>query len=234
MKYSELNPELAAALRTAKGDQKPAPRPNGAEVIAFDGVTSRPRLPFIDMSRWDSEPSPPREWAVDDRIPLKQPYLFTGNGSVGKSLVELARAVAHVLGKPWLGMPVAQGPAIYMGCEDDEDELHRRVADILDYYGATFADAIAGGLHLLSYVREECTLGSPDKGGLIRPTPLYLRLEEAVLDIQPVAVSIDTVADVYAGDEINRQQVTQFIRMLQQTAVRAKCSRQPPALVFAS
>jgi AAA domain len=107
---------------------------------------------------------------VQDRIPLKQTYLFTGNGAVGKSLVDLQRAVAHVLGKPWLGMPVRQGPAIYMGAEDDKDELHIRLAAILEYYGATFADVIAGGLHLLSYVGEDCMLGVPDKRGIVQPT----------------------------------------------------------------
>jgi RecA-family ATPase len=106
-------------------------------------------LPFIDMSTWDGASIPERQWAVDDRIPLKQTYLFTGNGAVGKSLVELQRAVAHVLGKPWLGMPVRQGPAIYLGAEDDANELHIRLAGILEYYEATFANVIAGGLRLL-------------------------------------------------------------------------------------
>jgi RecA-family ATPase len=76
-------------------------------------------LPFLDFSKWDTVPVPQREWAVLDRIPLRQPYLFTGNGAVGKSLVELMRAVAHVLGKPWLWQQVEQGPAIYLGAEDE-------------------------------------------------------------------------------------------------------------------
>src|SRR5678815_2937623 len=42
------------------------------------------QLPFINMSTWDDDPVPQRQWAVQDRIPLKQTYLFTGNGAVGK------------------------------------------------------------------------------------------------------------------------------------------------------
>ena len=119
-------------------------------------------LPFINITDWDTKPAPERLWAVENRIPLLQAYYFGGNGSVGKSLVELMRMTAHVLGKPWLGMPVRQGPAIYFGAEDDEDELHRRFAAILSYYGATFADVAKGGLHLLSYVGEDCFLGVPE------------------------------------------------------------------------
>src|SRR5262245_21126671 len=170
-----------------------------------DGERARARhdaLPFIDMSRWDDEPAPEREWAVDNRIPLKQPYLFTGHGAVGKSLVELQRACAHVLDRYWLGMKVKSGPVIYLGAEDDADELHRRLADILAHYGATFADLI-GKLHLLSYAGDDCLLAQPDAGGLIRPTPLWKLVEQATLDIKPVAVMFDTLADVYAGDEIS-------------------------------
>jgi hypothetical protein len=102
-----------------------------------------PSLRYVDMSAWDSTPAPGREWAVEDRIPMRQAYLFSGHGAAGKSLVELMRAVAHVLGRRWLGMQVRKGPVIYLSAEDDKDELHRRLADILRHYDATFAEVIA-------------------------------------------------------------------------------------------
>ena len=142
------NPDLAVRkLRVLP----PRAKPNGAALGPIEP------LPYIDMSSWDANPAPEREWAVDNRIPMCQPHLTTGHGAIGKSLLELTRAVAHVLGKPWLGMPVRQGPAIYLGAEDEADELHRRLEAILRYYGAHFSD-IVGGLHLLSYVGEDCLL----------------------------------------------------------------------------
>jgi len=200
------------------------PKLNGAGTPRIVVDNEKPRLPFINMSTWDTDPVPERQWAVQDRIPLKQTYLFTGNGAVGKSLVELQRAVAHVLGKHWLGMPVRQGPAIYMGAEDDEDELHIRLAAILEYYEATFADLRAGGLQLLSYVGEDCLLGVPDKRGVIQPTDLCGRLKEAAFDLRPAAVIIDTVADVYAGSEIDRGQTTQFVKLMNGIAAAGSCS----------
>jgi RecA-family ATPase len=164
-------------------------------------------LPYLDMSSWDVNPAPEREWAVENRIPMYQPHLTTGHGAIGKSLLELMRAVAHVLGKPWLGMPVRQGPAIYLGAEDDEDELHRRLEAILRYYGATFADVV-GQLHLLSYIGEDCLLGLPDNKGIIRPTDLFQQILADAIRIRPVTVTIDTLTDVYAGDEIDRNQTT--------------------------
>jgi RecA-family ATPase len=185
--------------------------------------TSLQPLPYIDMSDWDTTPAPEREWAVEGRIPMYQPHLTTGHGAIGKSIVELTRAVAHVLGKPWLGMQVRQGPVIYMGAEDEADELHRRLEAILRYYGATFSNVI-GQLHLLSYAGEDCLLGVPDGKGIIRPTELFQRLLADAVRIAPVAVTIDTLSDVYAGDEINRNQTTQFVKLLQSMAIKARSS----------
>ena len=55
-------------------------------------------LPFIDYSNWDQEPIPDRDWAVLDRIPLRQTSLFSGEGGSGKSASRCICAAAHVLG----------------------------------------------------------------------------------------------------------------------------------------
>ena len=82
-----------------------------------------PTLAWLDMSKWDSEPMPEREWAILDRVPLKQAGLFSGEGGTGKSILELTKNVAHAVGKDWLGSLPERGPAIYLGAEDDEKEL---------------------------------------------------------------------------------------------------------------
>jgi AAA domain len=181
-------------------------------------------LPFIDMSKWDAEPAPPREWAIQDCVPLRQPTIFSGEGAVGKSLLDLMRSVAHVLGKSWLGKVTEPGPAIYLGAEDEESELHRRLANIVAHHDATFADAIAGGLHMLSYAGQDAVLGVPNARGIIEPTPLFKHLREAALDIRPKSITIDTVADVFAGNENDRSQVRQFVGMLRGLAIEANAA----------
>ena len=67
------------------------------------------------MSNWDHEPVPEREWAILNRVPLKQAGLFSGEGGTGKSIIELTKDVAHVAGKDWFGSMPERGPAIYVG-----------------------------------------------------------------------------------------------------------------------
>jgi RecA-family ATPase len=182
-------------------------------------------LNFVDMRNWDNIPVPVRKWAVFNRIPFRQPTIFSGEGSVGKSIAELQLSCAHVLGRDWLGSMPTPGPAIYLGCEDEVDELHRRLADICKSYGVKFADLIKGGLHLLSHVEGDALLAVPDRsGGKMIPTPLYDLLLEAAGDIKPMHIGIDTLADTFGGNEIDRIQVRQFVSLLRKLARQANGS----------
>ena len=75
---------------------------------------------WLDMSNWDHEKIPEREWAIPGRVPLNQVGLFSGEGGIGKSIIELMKNVAHVAGADWLGALPTQGGAFYLGAEDDD------------------------------------------------------------------------------------------------------------------
>ncbi len=177
-------------------------------------------LPFIDMSDWDTVPVPEREWAVRDRIPLRQVSLFSGEGSIGKSVALLQLSAAHVLAKDWLGTMPEPGPALYLGAEDAADEVHRRIAAIAAHYGARISELV-GHLHLLDFAGQDAILGRADRNGLVHPTKIFAQLKEAACDIRPKLISLDTAADIFAGNESDRAQVRQFIGQLRGMAIAA-------------
>jgi RecA-family ATPase len=184
-----------------------------------------PKLPFINFSNWDNEPVPDQEWAVADRIPHQNVHLRSGGGGTGKSTIGLQQAVAHVLGREWLGMAARQGPAIFFDAEDPVTVLHRRLADVASYYGVSFATLFAAGLHLLSYADRDDKLLAVPGGGLMVKTATFTELEGVVKDIKPAAVIINSAADVFAGSEIDRLQVNQFVGgMLRPLAIRGDTS----------
>jgi RecA-family ATPase len=216
-----------ATLASGLADGENTPHPDledgvtGKTAAAVD--TAEP-LAFIDMSNWDAEPAPERLWSVRERIPLRQPALFSGEGAIGKTLLALQLSAAHVLGRDWIGMLPEPGPAIYFGAEDDADEIHRRVGDIAAHYRVTFADLVAGGLHLLSFAGKDAILGAANRAGIIEPTPLFHQIHKAVCEIMPKMLVIDTSADVFAGNENDRQQVRQFVGLLRRLAIEGNCS----------
>jgi RecA-family ATPase len=72
-------------------------------------------------------------------------------------LGRLLRPPRFFFAKDWLGSLPEPGPAFYIGAEDDEDELHIRLAAIAKHYGMKFEELIAGGLHILHLLGQDPT-----------------------------------------------------------------------------
>jgi RecA-family ATPase len=181
-------------------------------------------LQWLNMSAWDQEPIPEREWAIRDRVPLKQAGLFSGEGGTGKSIIELSKNVAHVSAKDWLGSMPEPGPAFYLGAEDDEKEIHIRLAAIAKHYDVTFKQLTDDGLHVLPLLGKDATLCAVSKSGKVEVTGLYNQIYEAAGDIKPKNISIDTLSRAFSGNEIDRVQVYTFAMHMQALAMVAEGS----------
>jgi RecA-family ATPase len=197
------------------------PKMAQVEPPSGEAEPTSPPLQWLDMPAWDVEPVPERKWAIKDRVPLNQAGLFSGEGGTGKSIIELMKNVAHVAGKDWMGSLPEQGPAFYVGAEDDKDEIHIRLADIAGHYGVTFEDLTKGGLKVLCLLGQDATLCAAGKSGRIETTGLYKQLYEAAGDIKPKNISIDTLSRAFAGNEIDRVQVYAFAQHMQALAMVA-------------
>ena len=202
--------------------QLTAAQPNQPHHSSLMSTMALSRFQWLDMSNWDQEPVPERKWAIYNRVPLNQAGLFSGAGGSGKSIIELMKDVAHVAGKDWLGSMPELGPTIYVGAEDDREELHIRLSAIARHHRVTFKELIDGGLHILCLLGQDATLCAANgKSGRIEVTGLYRRLKEAAGDIKPKNISIDTLSRAFAGNEIDRVHVYAFANHMQALAMAA-------------
>lgn len=85
---------------------------------------------FKSVSDLDGKDIPDRDWLVHDWIPGKQVTLLYGDGGTGKSQITMQLCLAVASDRPWLHLPAETGSSLYLSAEDDEDELHRRFANI--------------------------------------------------------------------------------------------------------
>ncbi|MGY3364177.1 hypothetical protein ACVWZL_001302 [Bradyrhizobium sp. GM2.4] len=168
-------------------------------------------LVIIDPTAWSGRQARPREWVVDSWVPKDEVTLLYGDGGVGKSLLAMQFATCAATGRPWLGQ--ATQPARVMGffCEDSEDELLRRQIDINRALGVEFTELT--GLRLICRKHSENAFALWDRqtGGL-KLQPVWHQLVAAAKDFRADVVIVDTIADVYAGSEIDRVQVNAFVK----------------------
>ena len=151
-------------------------------------------------------------------IPDKTVTLVSGDGGVGKSLLFEQLAIAVATGGESIGTSPEPGPVIFVSAEDDLDELHRRTAVITNARGLDLAEL--SDLHFVTLAGRDAVMGAPDgKTGIVKETPIWRELVAIVAKIRPRLVVLDTLADVFAGNEIARQEARQFISLLRGMAI---------------
>jgi RecA-family ATPase len=165
-------------------------------------------LPWIDMSRWDDGDPPPIEWSVSDLIPRYQVGLFSGVGGTGKTTTELLKDVAHVTGLPWFNFMPIQGAVIYVGCEDPDNVWRIRLTAVAKHFNTSFVQLKTDGFHLINLYGQDATLFHYNsKSGRIQTTALYDQIYQAAGDLKPINISLDPLARIFSGSEIDRAQV---------------------------
>lgn len=222
---AQLHGECPADL---EDDGCPPPLPDEAYAGDFSGSRSRGGATeperastFYSAASLKGKPVPARQWLVPGMVPQKTVTLFSGDGGTGKSLLALQLAVAVAAGTGWLGKSVQQGTALLISAEDDDDELHRRLDDILRAEMRDYDDV--AGLTLRSLAGEDALLAMETQIALMETT-LFKELESRAAHDLPALIVIDTLADVYPANENDRAKVRQFVGILRGLAIRQKCA----------
>ena len=174
-------------------------------------------LPMIRPADLSGLAVPPRVWCVPEWFPDRRVSLLSGDGGTGKSLLAMQLATCCALGLRFLGMELAPRNVVYLACEDDADELHRRQDAICASLGVDIGE-LGDALTWVPMVGSDATLATPDKSNRMVTTPTYAAVRQLCKDKQTRLLIVDTAADTFAGLEIDRLQVTRYVRHLERIA----------------
>ena len=188
-----------------------------------DKTYASAKVNWIRLSDWAGRPLKEREWTVDGWIPKGQVTLLYADGGVGKSQIILQLLTSVSLGENWFGLNTSCGSALYLGAEDDTDELHRRFHDVINASFKSYEDY--SDVIFSSLAGEDALLADFDpKSRRLSPSAIMRELTAAIVEHKPTICVIDTLADVFPADENDRALARQFIGMLRKPAIEHKCA----------
>jgi hypothetical protein len=187
------------------GGDESGPDSNLPETLA-EPDTSEP----LDAGDFHGQ-APERRWLIQDWIALNEVNSLYGMGGLGKTLLAQQLTYALVTGERWLGLNVEPCAAVLaIFCEDRADELHRRHDAIKLASGHVLGNPYAGahlwpryGLDnaILSYRQDTPIFGA-----------FHERLKTKLETLNPGLLILDTIRDVYVGDECDPAKVNAFLK----------------------
>jgi RecA-family ATPase len=161
----------------------------------------------------DGKAIPRRSWLVPQWVPHGHITSLYGRGGGGKTTLAIALAMAASIGGDWLGMPVTRQRALGVFCEDDEDELHRRMASTADAMQKPLSD-FTDFTYLARLGADENLLVAKTRSGGLAPTDFYNDLADAIRDLRAGLLLLDGIADVYGGNVNDPAEATYFLNLL--------------------
>lgn len=194
---------------------------DGAKVIHLPQRGGPPADTFRPFyaSQLEGVEVPPPEWIVDGVLMRRTVALFAGPPGIGKSLLIQQLLTATALGVPWINRETIQTRSFGLFCEDPDDALRRRQQSITAHYDRDACD-LEMELSWESRVGKSATLVEFERWGA-KPkfTSLWEQMWNFVEEDGVGVVALDTAAAVFGGSEIDRRQVTYFMRELEARAI---------------
>src|SRR3984893_2020856 len=170
-------------------------------------------LRVVSAASFAGKPAPEREELVSGLIPARIIGGLYGDGAVGKSLLAMMLGVSVATGQTWLNRIVQKGPVVYVCCEDDEAEVHRRLENICREMSVDMA--ALGDFHIVPLADEISVLAVAEtRSSALTTTPLYGELEKLTGQVKPRLLIGDTLNDVFAGSQNDPMQAKQFVKLV--------------------
>lgn len=170
---------------------------------------------FLDLLTWADREVPDRHFLVPGLIPDGCVTSLYGDGGAGKTLLALGLMVAMASkgSRLWLGQKAAGWKSVGLFSEDDEHEIVRRLQRICAAEGLDFA-MIAPRIKALAGVGVDTVIACFADTGELVITPLMDALIAKVREEGASLLVIDYAASVFGGNELDRLQVSAFMRRL--------------------
>ena len=182
-----------------------------AEFDALEKPAPPVLLDLTPVSELAKTPAPAaRDWILEGIIPARRPTSLLADGGLGKTTIAVQIGVHVAMNRALYGLKVSGGPVLGIFCEDEPEEVDRRVRAACAAEGLELAEvdrfvALSRDGHnnmLCTFEHDQIVL-----------TSFYEQLEATIASFRPRLVILDVLADFFAGDYLNTAHARQFVKV---------------------
>ena len=193
-------------------------------------ISRRELVTFLDLADLARREPPPREWVVDQWFPRGHTTVLAGLGGTGKTTLIQGIATTLAAHIPWLGEVPKSGAVVGFFCEDSQDDVWRRQADICRAMGIDMAE-VAPRLFLEGRAGQPNLLMRHPAQGEVQDADLLVEIRSKLNDIELDGrinmIIFDNAAQMFdggVGGESDRSKVTAFLNRLNGLAIEYNCA----------
>ena len=186
----------------------------------LDASPTRPE--YVDLAELAKREPRPREWYVDDLIPAFANVLMSAHGGLGKSLLSLQLGACIAAGRPFFGLLARRARVMLLSCEDDIDEIHRRLRSVCAALDVDMV-TLTPWLQIFDAVGIDCALygrraaltddGRPIYTAAPDATEMFDWLRDRVQHSGTEVLILDSLSDTYDASEIERAPVRRYMTL---------------------
>lgn len=168
---------------------------------------------------------PPRDWVFGNLAVAGKVSMLVAPPGAGKSTFTFAIAASKITGRPLLGIdPKGAGPVAVWNNEDDMDELHRRLAAVMQHFGVSQDDLLRDGNPLLFLNSgEEREFRIAKRGG---PRIVEADLDGAAVALRSAGVRlfiVDPLNETHPADENDNSEMRDVMKLYRRLGQMANC-----------
>ncbi|MEM6812507.1 MAG: AAA family ATPase [Pseudomonadota bacterium] len=175
------------------------------------GVFYETDLSVQSASDFEGKALPIQKFVINDFLIAGAPASLYGDPGVGKSTVALQICSSIALGRDFMGFETNQSKCLILSCEDDLDEMHRRLSRICKEHGYKFKDFKNNLLLCCRAGNDNVLVNYPGQGNPPINTDLYEDILSFIKNENIEFLVIDNIANVFGGNENDRTEATQFM-----------------------
>ncbi|MDD3182647.1 MAG: AAA family ATPase [Alphaproteobacteria bacterium] len=194
--------------------------------IKWPTINGKPKPPvtphFVEF--FNPKTLPKRQWVLGRVLLRGNLTILIAPPGVGKSTLGLQQAVSIVTGQKLTGQTVhSVGPVWIYNHEDDGQELHRRLAAVLQHWRIESA-SIAGKLALDSGADRPIIFAKSSRSGGVRRMPDVDACIAEIKERRICAFIVDPFVETHEVDENSNDQIKTVAQMFRDIARKGDCA----------